>query len=134
MKLLDTTFLIHYWAGREDVAAYLERHEESAEFVTTTINLKEIAVGRQLQGKYDEHEIRSTFDWVSIAPFTIEDAFVASQLEATLRRKDGLNRDKIHSLTADLLIAAVAVNRNASVVTHNTSDFELFDGVDVESY
>lgn len=133
MKLLDTTFLIHYWAGREDAAAYLERHEESAEFVTTTINLKEIA-GRQLQGEYDEHEIRSTFDWLTIAPFTIEDAFVAGRLEAALRKKEGVNQDKVHSLAADLLIAAVAVNRNASVVTQNTSDFELFDGVDVESY
>ena len=27
-KLLDTTFLIHYWAGRDAVASYLDAHED----------------------------------------------------------------------------------------------------------
>jgi predicted nucleic acid-binding protein len=68
MKLLDTTFLIHYWGGVDAVREYLEANEDS-EFVTTTLNLKEIAVGRELQGALDWHEIRSTFDWVRFVPF-----------------------------------------------------------------
>ena len=39
MKLLDTTFLIHYWGGVDGVAEYLEANEES-EFVTTSLNIK----------------------------------------------------------------------------------------------
>jgi predicted nucleic acid-binding protein len=133
MKLLDTTFLVHYWGGVDDVANYLAAHEEAG-FVTTTLNLKEIAVGRELQGKLDRAEIRSTFEWVRIVEFTLEHAFLAGELEATLHRDAGVNQDKINALAGDLLIAAVARAENATVVTENTADFERFDGVSVESY
>jgi predicted nucleic acid-binding protein len=133
-KLLDTTFLIHYWAGRSGAKEYLERHEGEAEFVTTTLNLKEIAVGRELQGAFDREGILSTFGWVALVPFDVEHAFVAGELEAELRRSDGMNQDRINSLTGDILIAAVAKESGAAVVTRNTADFELFDGVAVETY
>lgn len=134
IKLLDTTFLIHYWAGSENVEAYLERHEEESEFVTTTINVKEIAVGRALQDAFDRNEIRSQFGWVSLVPFRVEHAFIAGELEADLHRDETVNRDKINSLYSDLLIGAVAKQLGATVVTQNTDDFERLDGVDVETY
>jgi predicted nucleic acid-binding protein len=84
MKLPDTTFLIHYWAGVEAVAEYLGANEDE-EFVTTTLNLKEIAVGRALQGELDRAEILTRFDWVRVVPFGAEHAFVAGRLEADLR-------------------------------------------------
>lgn len=133
MKLLDTTFLIHYWAGRDAVASYLETHEEEP-FVTTTLNIKELAVGRAMQGKLDPYEIRSTVDWTTIIPFRAEHAFVAGELEAALRQNETINQDKINSLAGDVLIAAVAKETGATVVTRNTNDFELFDDVSVESY
>lgn len=133
MKLLDTTFLIHYWGGVDAVKTYLEANEE-AEFLTTTLNIKEIAVGRELQGKFDRHEIRSTFGWVSIAPFDVDHAFRAGELEAQLHWNGDLNQDKVHSPAGDLLIAAVAKELNATIVTQNAADFELFDGVSVETY
>ncbi|MGQ4555815.1 PIN domain-containing protein [Halobellus sp. GM3] len=133
MKLLDTTVLIHYWGGVDAVADYLDEHEEH-EFVTTTLNLEEIAVGRALQGELDRHEIRSTFDWVRTVPFDVDHAFVAGELEAELHRDPEINGDKINSLAADVLIAAVAKEANATVVTRNVDDFELFDGVSVETY
>jgi predicted nucleic acid-binding protein len=34
----------------------------------------------------------------------------------------------------DLLIAAVAKEQNATVVTQNTDDFDRFDGVSAETY
>lgn len=132
MKLLDTTFLIHYWAGVEAVAEYLEANEER-EFVTTTLNLKEVAVGRALQGKLDRAEILTRFDWIRVVPFEAEHAFVASRLEADLRAGD-LNEDGINALAGDLLIAAVARAEGATVVTRNVDDFERFDGVTVEAY
>lgn len=133
MKLLDTTFLIHYWGGREEVREFLERNDES-EFATTTLNVKEIAVGRALQGKLDRREIQSTFGWMDIIAFRSEHAFLAGELEAELHRDDQINQDKINSLAADVLIAAVATETGATVVTENTDDFGRFDGVSVESY
>lgn len=133
-KLLDTTFLIHYWAGRDAVKEYLEAHEETSEFVTTAINLKEIAVGRELQGSFDPAEIRSKFEWVEAIPFDSDHAMVAGQMEATLRKNDEVNQQKVNELAGDLFIAAVAKNLNASVVTRNVDDFEMLDGVAVETY
>ena len=133
MKLLDTTFLIHYWAGRESVAAYLETHDEE-EFVTTTLNIKEIAVGRAIQEKLDPYEIHSTFRWTTIIPFHVEHAYAAGKLEAALHQDERINQDKINSLAGDLLIAAVAKETGATVVTKNTDDFNIFDDVSVETY
>ncbi len=132
-KLLDTTFLIHYWRGLDKIADYLEKHEES-KFITTTLNIKEIAVGRALQEKLDQYEISSTFNWIDIIPFDINHAFHASKLEAKLYQNPDINQDRINSLTGDLLIAAIAKEKKATVVTQNTDDFELFDDVYVESY
>ncbi|MCY4732634.1 PIN domain-containing protein [Natronomonas gomsonensis] len=133
MKLLDTTFLIHHWAGRDAVADYLERHEE-CDFVTTTLNIKEIAVGRELQGRLDPFEIKSQFAWVRTISFQLEHAILAGELEAALHRDEQINLDKINSLAGDVLIAAVAKATGATVVTRNRDDFELLDGVSVESY
>lgn len=132
MKLLDTTFLIHYWAGREDARDYLERNDES-EFITTTLNIKELAVGRALQGELDRHKILSTFEWVDIIPFQTTHAVIAGQVEAELHRDDSVNQDRIISLTGDVLIAAVAKAAGATVVTENRDDFK-FLGVAVEAY
>lgn len=134
IKLLDTTFLVHYWAGRDAVKEYLEAHEETSEFVTTAINLKEIAVGRKLQGNFDPAEIRSKFEWVEAIPFGPDHAMLAGQMEATLRADDEINQQKVNELAGDLFIAAVARDRNAPVVTRNVDDFEMLDGVSVETY
>lgn len=133
MKLLDTTFLIHYWGGHRNVRRYLERNDGS-EFATTTLNLKEIAVGRKLQGKFDRQEILATFDWTTILPFEPDHAFIAAEFEAELHRSERINQDGINSLAGDLLIAAVAKQLGGTVVTENTDDFERFDGVSAETY
>ncbi|WP_424020051.1 PIN domain-containing protein (plasmid) [Halorientalis pallida] len=132
-KLLDTTFLIHYWAGRDAVASYLDAHEDEASFLTTTINLKEIAVGRQLQRQLDPAEIRATFDWLEIVPFRPAHAFVAAELEAPLHDDETTSSAEVNSLAADVLVAAVADEADATVVTRNVADFERL-GVSVEGY
>ena len=132
-KLLDTTFLIHYWAGRDAVASYLDAHEDEATFLTTTVNLKEIAVGRKLQGELDPAEIRATFDWLEVVPFRPEHAFVAAELEAPLHDDGTTDRAEVNSLAADVLVAAVAEAADATVVTRNVADFERL-GVGAERY
>lgn len=133
MKLLDTTFLIHYWAGADAVESYLKEHEEEA-FVTTTLNIKELAVGVELRDDIDPGEIVPTFEWVEIRPFRVEHARIAGALEAVFHRDDGTNRGEINALTADLLIAAVAIEEGATVVTRNVADFERFEDCSVEAY
>lgn len=131
MKLLDTTFLIHYWGGAEATAEYLDAHD-GHEFVTTAINLEELAVGRAIRGDLDRNEIASTFDWVTVLPFTADHAYVAGTLEAELRRSD-VDPERLNALAGDVLIGAVAEAEGATVVTRNVEDFELLD-VSVEPY
>lgn len=132
-KLLDTIFLIHHWAGRESVAEYLESQPEGTEYVTTTINLKEIAVGRKLVEEFDPVEIHSQFEWVRVVPITPEIAWEVADIEARLHRDEQINQDKINVLAGDALIAGAASKLDAVVVTNNVEDFERL-GVEVEGY
>lgn len=63
MKLPDTTFLIHYWSGCEEVEASLEAYEDAG-FTTTTLNIEEVAVGRVSRGELSPVNVRSAFKWV----------------------------------------------------------------------
>ena len=132
-KLLDTTFLIHHWAGRESVAEYLESQAEGTEYATTTINLKEIAVGRKLTGEFDPVEIRAQFEWVRVVPITVEIAWEVAEIESQLYRDEDVDQDRNESVAANAIIAGVASELGATVVTENVEDFERL-GVDVEGY
>jgi predicted nucleic acid-binding protein len=127
--LFDTGFLVRHYKGHEGVAAYLER-TEGRRRLTTTINLKEVMVGLRNYAGIETpsfSEVRSDFGWLRVFPFDAEHAWRASELEAPLHRDDGTNRAKINQLTADLLIAAVAAEEGATVVTRNDDDFDRFD-------
>ena len=132
-RLLDTTFLIDYWTGTDATEAFLTATAEESEYITTTLNLKELAVGKQLQGTNDPAVLKSTFDWVRIVPFELEHALRAGEFEAELFRSDTYTRRQIDALPGDVLVAAVASELDARVVTRNVDDFSAF-GVAVESY
>lgn len=134
MKLLDTTFLIDYWAGTDDSKSYLEEQEESESFISTTINLKELAVGQALGDELNPFAIQTTFGWLDFRPFGIEAAFEAASLEAGLRQRPDVNQDRVNTVAGDLLIAAIAQVHDSPVVTRDRSDFDLFESVAVESY
>ncbi|WP_247729857.1 type II toxin-antitoxin system VapC family toxin [Halovivax limisalsi] len=132
-KLLDTTFLIHHWGGHDDVATYLESQPADATFFTTTLNLKEIAVGRRLVDQFDAAEIRRQFEWIRTVPVTESVAWETAALEAPLYADETIQRDRINSLSIDALVAGAAAELGATVVSKNVTDFETLD-VPVESY
>lgn len=134
MKLLDTTFLIDYWVGDDRVGAYLEDHSETESFISTTVNLKELAVGRVLRGQLDPADLEATYGWLTFLPFGVDHAYQAAELEADLRNRSDVDGARRNALAGDLLIAAVARAEGAPVVTDNVTDFERFDGVTVEPY
>lgn len=132
MKLLDTTFLIDYLSGDAGVESYLETYEDG-DLVTTTINIKELAVGARIAGDGGKHDLLSRFGWLRIHPFTVDHAILAGQIESDLRADGTIPSERIDDLTGDILIAAVAADSNGTVITRNTTDFELL-GVDTERY
>jgi hypothetical protein len=132
-KLLDTTFLIHHWGGHESVKSYLESQPDATEYVTTTINLKEIAVGRKLVDEFEPDKITAQFEWVRVVPITPEIAWEIAEIEAKLHRADDVNRDRIDALAGDTIIAGAAAELDATVVTRNVADFRIL-GVQAETY
>ncbi|MCX2819148.1 PIN domain-containing protein [Haladaptatus sp. F3-133] len=131
MKLLDTTFLVDHQRGDEDVAEFLERQDSNEKLVTSSINLKEIAVGKMMVEdpipSFDD--VLADFGWLTVEPFDGTQALEAARIEAKLRGSG----DYEPNLSADILIAGVARGIGAPVVTRNVSDFERI-GVDVEGY
>lgn len=135
MKLLDTTFLAHYYRGDSRVESFLDAHDDrEADLVTSTINVEEIAVGvHTVKDDPSLESIRAELGWLTVLPFEPEDAFAAAGIEADLHTDDTVGQDRINALAGDVLIAGVAENRGATVVTENVADFETL-GVPVESY
>lgn len=133
MKLLDTTFLAHYYRGDQRVESFLDAHGDEEDLVTTTINVEEIAVGVHIVGDDPTMaDILSDLGWLTVLPFEAEDAFAAAAIEADLLADD-VDADRINALAGDILIAGVADRRDATVVTENVADFETL-GVAVEGY
>jgi predicted nucleic acid-binding protein len=133
MRLLDTTFLVDHQRGKEDVARFLEDCDDRDEtLVTSSINLKEIAVGKILveEPTPTAEDVLADFGWLEVEPFSENHALEAALMEAELRESD----DYEPELAADVLIAGVARSLDVPVVTHNTSDFETFEDVSVEDY
>jgi len=136
VKLLDTTFLVHHYRGNERVETYLSEHDSrvDGDLFTTTINLKEVAVGTHLlEDDPTIADVVSDFGWLDIEPFGIEDAHHAGAIHARLVEDETVPTDRITALTGDLLIAAAARRRDATVVTENVTDFETL-GVPTEEY
>ena len=132
MKLLDTTFLVDYERGEEAVAEYLEANG-AVEFVTSTLCVKELAVGRHIVGDPTLADVLAPYGWLEVVPFRADHAIAAGEMEAELHADESVNRDYIDAVAGDLLIAAVARAMDATVVTNDRDDFERFD-VAVEGY
>ena len=132
MKLLDTTFLVDYERGEDAVAEYLEGNE-TAEFVTSTLCIEELAVGKHLVGDPTGADVLAPYGWLEVVPFRTDHAIAAGEMEAELYADESVNREYIDAVAGDLLIAAVARTLDATVATNDGDDFERFD-VAVEGY
>lgn len=136
MKLLDTTFLVHHYRGNERVERYLAEHDPrtDGDLFTTTINLKEIAVGVHLvESDPTLADVVSDFGWLDVVSFQVEDAHIAGAIEARLLEDESIPGDRLNALTGDLFVAAVARRRDATVVTENEEDFRVLQ-VPTEAY
>ena len=132
MKLLDTTFLVDYERGEDAIEEYLEANG-AAEFVTSTLCVKELAVGKHVVGDPTRADVLAPYGWLEVVPFRVGHAIVAGEMEAELHADESVNRDYINAVIGDLLIAAVARTMDATVVTNDGQDFDRFD-VAVEGY
>ncbi|MHA1839770.1 MAG: type II toxin-antitoxin system VapC family toxin [Candidatus Ranarchaeia archaeon] len=113
MIILDTSFLIDLFRGKEGLLDYVDD-----EVATTVISYHEILSGiKQRKAKKEERFFRNFFSKIPILPYTQLTAEHSSSLSATLSNIGS----QINAL--DVLIAAIAIENGAEKILSKDKDF-----------
>lgn len=119
MFALDTNTLIYYFKGLGQVAACLQSHKPS-ELAIPIVVLYEIETGlaKSIHPAKRRKQLDTVLSIVKVLPFdraaTRETATLRATLEALGQPLGAM----------DYLIAGIALAHNATLVTHNTREFE----------
>jgi predicted nucleic acid-binding protein len=120
MIFLDTNIISYYFNSDNTVKEkMLEAIDNDVEIGTTVINIYEILKGfRWKNNKRKENQFKELLEDISV--FTIDDTVIniASDLYATLRKKGKTIGD------ADILIAAIVIKNNGTLISNNTKHYE----------
>jgi tRNA(fMet)-specific endonuclease VapC len=128
--LLDTNVLSDFARGEPDVMTRL-RQEAPPQLAVSVITEMEVEYGLarnpNLAPRLRE-AMRMLLATISVLPFEREDARVAAQLRARL------NSQGTPIGAYDLLVAAGALRRGLTIVTHNTREFARIGGLGLEDW
>lgn len=122
---LDTSTLVEYLSGNEEVA---ERLENERNLKASTITFFELFRGA-LRSDHQDHNkevVENRLDWIKKSAFDRECAETAAEIEQELEEKG----EKVN--LADVLIAATAMENDSKILTAD-SDFQKVDGLKVET-
>jgi tRNA(fMet)-specific endonuclease VapC len=122
---LDTSALVEYLSGNEDVA---EKIEDKRNLKASTITFFELFRGA-LRSDHQSHNkdvVENRLDWIKKAAFDTECAETAAEIEQDLEDKG--ERFNL----ADVLIAATAMENDSKILTAD-SDFQEISGLKVET-
>lgn len=126
MNLLDTSYLVDYERGREPARAFFRQHEHEP-LAVSTISFFELAFGIVRDDPEALDSLRPSLQWAELLAFTPDDAIEAAMVQSELQ----LAGDRIP--VADVLIAGVARNRGAALVTRD-DHFSAVDGLETVPY
>jgi tRNA(fMet)-specific endonuclease VapC len=128
--LLDTNTCIKYLNGRsETIRQHLETLE-SQDIVMCSVVKAELFYGAIKSAKPAENLTKQRRFVNHFISFPFDDP--AAEVYAQLRTR--LERSGTPIGPNDLLIAAIAVANNLTLVTHNTGEFERVDGLQIEDW
>ena len=132
LYLLDSNICIYYMRkGKESklIDAKLLQHKKD------DIRLSAIVVAELLHGAYHskrvEQNLRETLDFIAdfeVIAFDEPEADAYGQILASLERKGHVIGNN------DIMIAATALIRNATLVTNNTHEFSRIDGLKLDDW
>ena len=128
MKILDSDVCIEILRGNHNVIE--KRRTVGDDVATTWITASELAYGAA-KSRDPERNTTLVADFLATLPIVGLD--LPSALEFG-RRKANLERAGMRIADADLLIAAIALARGASVVTGNRKHYERIDGLRTEDW
>lgn len=128
MKVLDSDLIISSLRGRSDALEKVKHLEQTDALVLTSLTEYEIMLGAYF-GKEDT--IAKTEDFISrytVLPLDANSAKRAAKIRAELM-KQGSDLDDI-----DVLIAAITLEYDATLVTRNKTHFARIDKLSVEEW
>ena len=129
MFALDTNTLSYFFRGEGQVAENLAQVSPS-DVAIPAIVLYEIEAGierSQLRARLGRRLLQA-LDVIQVLPFDRQEARAAGRLRVELERAGTPIGPH------DVLIAATALARGATLVTHNVSEFSRVPGLDVQDW
>lgn len=127
MTILDTNTIIHYLKGEPGVTARIQVAGPDT-LAISTISVYELENGALRGGKRWRSNLNSVVGTLQHIPFDSRAAFETAQIRFELERKGAV----IGPL--DLLIAGIAMSRNAILVSNNTKEFARVKGLRLEDW
>lgn len=126
MKLLETSYLVDYQQGRDSARRYFDENEFEP-LAVSTISFFELGFGVAWTGHGDLQRLLRSLQWAEFIDYSPQDALEGASIQSELQ--DAGDRIPI----ADMMIAGVARNRGATVVTKD-DHFDRVDGLEVDFY
>ena len=127
MTILDTNTVIHYLKGELEVTARIQAANPE-NLAISTVSVYELENVALRGGKRWRASVNSVIGTLQHVPFDSHAAQETAQIRFDLERRGAV----IGPL--DLLIAGIAVSRNAILVTNNTREFARIRGLRLEDW
>lgn len=128
MILLDTNIVVAYLNGHITVAQRIADHP--AKIAVPSLVAAELYYGAYASSRSQENlaKLDRFLQTVSVVNFDLSASRRFGMLKADLRKKGRPTSE------TDAWIAAIALTHNATLVTHNTRDFEHIAGLGLEDW
>lgn len=133
MACLDTTFIIDLINGRVDMA-YLEENFTNEEIFISSPTIIELIRGLNLKSNLknvrpgEKEETKRIISLFSVLELGKEEAMLAGEIDAKLS-----NEGKMIDIE-DILIAAICIENNETLITRNEKHFKRIKDLKIEIY
>jgi tRNA(fMet)-specific endonuclease VapC len=126
MYVLDTNTLIYFFKGSGNVAKHLLAVPPQEIAIPTIVLFElEFGIAKSTSPRKRQAQLKDMISAVNIFQFGYKEAKSAASIRMKLEQKGRLIGPY------DLLIAAVALSNDSTLVTHNTSEFQRVEGLKV---
>jgi tRNA(fMet)-specific endonuclease VapC len=134
--LLDTNVISDYVRGHTQVESHFMRCQK-ADLSISTMSIMEIEEGFLLSSRSRERFEHLTYHLIKdihVLPFDQEVAIMAAKWRVLHSQSHPKTGSAVPSSNEDLIIAVTALTFGLTLVTHNTSDFIFFEGLELEDW
>lgn len=129
--ILDTSFIIDLLKGKEEIQNWIDKFDSGEEIpILNPITAMELWEGAHLSDRTDDEleKIRTLLEGLTPENFDVEDGKISGKINAALTKK-GKTID-----LEDVMIAAISLNAEQTILTRNPEHFERVEGTEVETY